>query len=1009
MISLIANTGVQFYRTKINIDSSHKFELLFHEWFDTSSNQLKLELVHHFAENDVWVKKKDLHNYGYLKDGKPNDKWDDIREEIDSIDSDLGNFFSKTLKNIHIDKFMNKWLPFPYFELNNQNRNVFGPTNWCRIKITEEVAGSGSGVYDLVIAFDTKTVYDEDEDESDLGSNELPVFTNAFSSGGKKFGLCNDDFLLIDFLSKSNDCEWIDKYILKLVHDASSPNRLKKPKLDYIASFITFLSFLQEAFSFPDVTLYKDRNVEWGNVDIAIDIGNSRTSAVLFEENDFTKVRMLELQDFSNPTKVYKEPFDMRLVFQEADFGDFGLVNSKQFQHPSFVRLGSEAQHLIYKAKNENVGKDQRTSFSSPKRYLWDERSFEGEWEYIQEEGDKRKAIWLEGVSQQFDKDGSLNLEGSGGQSSNYSPRSLMTFAFVEILSQANIQINSHKYRGELGDISKPRKINRIIVTCPTAMSRLEQAALREAAEEASVVLNRYHDKTFDIPVSLEEAKSNVRVIPSSKNKKQEIENSEWIYDEATSVQFVYLYAEIAKRYLNNSKSYFDLYGKIRGEDQKKSLIIGSLDIGAGTSDVMISKYNYDQRDKSLLTPDPIFWESFYFAGDDMLKEFIKHFIIDGSNSSLKSQMKDKGLTDVDAKLFGFFGEDHASMTYQQRQVRRDFNIQVSVPLALKYLELTQTESKSTTITFDDIFNNENVPSDTVLGSFQEHFGFEFQSLEWEFSLDDSNKLISKVFAQLLQKVASLMYAYDCDFVLLSGRPTTLSQIEKLVLKYYPVNPNRLVVMNNYRVGKWYPFQDGNGYFANQKTVVGVGAVIGNIASEQGGFEGFSLNLNTLKSKLKPTTENFGVIDQQTNRVENSLITPSVNEADFSTSSLPFYLGTKQIDSNSFPSRTFYKLEIDRRALNQYFINQGEDDKSKIKDLVDKEIIRINKSKPLRFSISRENYEEDKERLSLLQVENDEGEELRLNDFRFQVQSLNEGDNYWLDTGEFKIGINTRI
>jgi hypothetical protein len=1004
-MNLIANTGIHFFETDFNLSKESNFKLYFHEWFDSETNQLRLELTHHFAEEDIWAKKKDLQVFGYLKNGKPNADWETISKEVNAIDSENGCFFTKTSQNVDFDKFIDIWMPFPFFELNNQGKSIFGPTNWCRAKV--EVIVKEKKAYKLILAFDTRSIYNDDITQYD--SIECPIFDNAFNNNGKKFGFCKDDFLLIDFLSKGNQCEWVDKYILKLMHGNENLNRLKTPKLSYLASFITFLGFLRETVEMPNVTLYKDKNVVWGNVDLAIDIGNSRTSAVLLEEGDFTKVRMLELRDFSSPSIIHSEPFDMRLVFHEVNFGNFGLVNSKQFIYPSMVRLGNEAQRLVYRAKNENIGKDNRTSFSSPKRYLWDNRAFEGEWEFIQEKDEKRKAIWLDGLSQQFNSDGTLNLKGRGGHSSSYSPRSLMTLAFIEILSQANLQINSFKYRNEIGDTSKPRKINRIIITCPTAMSRVEQIALRQAAQEASIVLKRFYDKSYSEDISLKELLNSIKVIPNPKNLGTSVETEfkEWIYDEASSVQFVYMFAEIAKRYQNNSKEFFDLYGQIRNQDRNKSLIIGSLDIGAGTSDLMICKYDYDEHQKGLITPDPIFWDSFYFAGDDLLKEFVKHFIIEGNEQSIKAFLLNTS-TNVEAKLSGFFGEDHASMTYQQRQLRRDFNTQISVPIALKYLDLAQKKHDDIELNFDDLFHTNNTPSNSVLEGFMNHFGFDFKQLRWKYIKDNADKLISKTLGPFLQKIASLMYAYNCDFVLLSGRPTTLPEVEKMFRSYYPVSPNRLITMNNYRVGQWYPFQDGNGYFKNQKTLVGIGAIIAYFSSEHGSFDGFSLNLSKLKQKLQPTTEYFGVMNNQTLLMENACITPEINNTDITSTTFPIHIGTRQINSKSFPTRTFYTLDIDIRALRNYHINRGEEDVNKIKDLVDKEIVNIKRSIPLKFRITRPEYSEDKESLILESVVNNNGEELRLKNFKLQVQSISEGDNYWLDSGEFKLGINTK-
>jgi hypothetical protein len=70
-----------------------------------------------------------------------------------------------------------------------------------------------------------------------------------------------------------------------------------------------------------------------------------------------------------------------------------------------------------------------------------------------------------------------------------------MTLAFLEILAQAKMQINSYDQRKHWGNESTPRKIGRILVTCPTAMSRIEQVALRKCAEDAAIMLDRFFRK----------------------------------------------------------------------------------------------------------------------------------------------------------------------------------------------------------------------------------------------------------------------------------------------------------------------------------------------------------------------------------------------------------------------------------------------------------------------------------------------------------------------------------
>src|SRR5690606_482124 len=111
------------------------------------------------------------------------------------------------------------------------------------------------------------------------------------------------------------------------------------------------------------------------------------------------------------------------------------------------------------------------------KRFLWDESPQKQEWEFVQLVGEIAQPIYIRGISEQLNEDGTL---GEGSIKTRYSRRALMTFAFLEILTQANVQINSYEQRNHWGNESMPRKIGRIIVTCPTAMSRKEQIALRK-------------------------------------------------------------------------------------------------------------------------------------------------------------------------------------------------------------------------------------------------------------------------------------------------------------------------------------------------------------------------------------------------------------------------------------------------------------------------------------------------------------------------------------------------
>lgn len=1029
-MNLIANSGIQFYSIPFEINLEDNFKMFFHEWFNMDDSQLKMEIAHYFSEEEIWVKKYDLTDLGYATakdDFIVKENWETIREDFEaenktpiSIDTDRpedSGCFQVSLSRVKWEKFESTWYPMPFFLLKS-NKSEFGPTNWCRFKLIPVEGNGNIRKYNLLLAFDTRSEFEKETFE-DEDLNETPVFTNNYDRS-KEFAICNNEYNLIGYCSKALNCDWVDKYVLDKFHNLDDINdyRGQKPKLNYLAQYIYLIKYIQQANILSKITLYSNRNVAYGDVDLVVDIGNSRTCAMLFDNGDFNQASPLELQNFTSPIlnghiNKHRDSFDMRLAFREADFGgNFGIENSRQFVYPSMIRLGKEANQLIYRATNMNTGSEKTSTFSSPKRFLWDTKSQKQEWEFIQLEGETTKPIYIEGISEQLNSDGSLNLEGGGGILMNYSRRALMTFAFLEILAQANMQINSYEQRRHWGNESMPRQIRRIIVTCPTAMSRVEQIGLRKCAEDAAIMLDRFFTDKYNREFDEKEARKNVQVIPSVKNLSNKEERTEWIYDEATAAQFVFLYAEIGERYQKNLNNYFDLYGKIRtdlGDYDKKSLTIGTVDIGAGTTDVMIAAYKSGSIGQCSLTPVPLFWESFYTAGDDLMKELIHQIVIEGKHSPIEKKLLSLGKNPIDL-MQPFLGTD-TGVSFRNRQLRSNFNLQISVSIVSHFLELLKEDKvESQILSFGDIFGK-NPPTLSVLNHFKNHFGFELESLQWQYERKIVSAIIEKTFDSLIGKISSLLSYYDCDIVLLSGRPTSLRPLTDIFLKHYAISPNRLKTMNNYRVGRWYPedkrypFVDSNGRFTNPKSIITTGAMIGNIA-ENGGLNGFSLNLKELKEKLLPTTNYFGKLNDRLKYIE-TIISPDNNSVSIDVGSLPLKIGVRQLDIASYPSRPFYVLDFNDEKLEDRIMGRLENDNdvNALKIGVEEEKRKIRSKMPLKVTIERDKSE-DIELLHIEEILDNEGNNISKNFFVLQIQSMSELDNFWLDSGIFSLNIN---
>lgn len=992
MISLIANTGIQAFTFRMTMNLNDKFEKHFREWRDDQKGCYNISLLYKVKEDDdeLFYNERDLYEAGYLASSQEQILVADLSE--DSIkyltDEELEGHFrmNMTEMNKKLPLFENKWLPIPYFYKPNPNNQLFrfGAFNWSRFKLIPIEEKAGFKVYDVILAFDTRTKYSTDKFQ------ETPTFPDEFKTE-LSYAVCTDEILLMDYCSRNTEkCSFVDSYIFSIVHPGVtdvSDLRGKEHKMSYIAAYYLLLDYIAQKDFFPKVCLYKDKAVEDKAVDMIVDIGNSRTTAILNEGDNncvFEEVSLLKLQDFTNPIisdnkpsiRYYSEPFDMRLAFRRVSYGD--IQGSKQFVYPSFVRLGNEANFLIHN-DNATFQDNALSTYSSPKRYLWDTRKSKYEWRFMTLEGESsnNSYLQLDGVSRWLNDDGSLNAEGKGGGVHYYSRQSLMTFAFMEMLAQAITQINSQEYREFHGDRHKPRRLRRLIITCPTTMSELERKALAKCAKNAAYIINKF----YEISVPIE-------VVPIYAG--HDGEDDIWYYDEATCSQLVYMYAEIGHKYKGNCDEFFKLYGKRDGE--KKKLTVGSLDIGAGTTDLMICDYSFTKDNITRLTPDPVFYDSFYHAGDDMMKDLVREIVASSSGTDIRAYCSNMTDSEYHQKVKDFFGPNHAAQSARERQLRRDFNIQVSVPLMNHFLDLLSRDSGDCVVRYNDVFNSVE-PNESVLEYFNNHFGVDFKGIVWNYRKDKVSSIVSNSFDPLLKRIAAIVYSHSCDILILSGRPTSLPVIRELFLGYRPVEANRLISLNDYEVGDWYPFGNNTGYIRNPKTVVSVGAMIGYYASEYASFEHFALDTSRLKEKLKSTI-NYVLAPVTQNKKTEYCLTEHVHQGDITVNTIPVQLEIRQIDYPTYPTRPLFVIDFNYSAIekrierNNPDMNHGEI-QLKIKD----EVAKLKKTFPTTITLERS--PQNKEGVD---VKDEEGNEKL---YQLRVQSLGTNENYWLDSGIF--------
>lgn len=1024
--TLIANSGIQLIPTKVDIDLNDRHKVWFHEWYDETDQVWKLELMHELHDEDTvaYYRKDELAKGGYLVGEVPPTMAelaaDGIRPlQVDDTLSDgvVGEIFAMTIadRGGYLDAMADQWMPLPFFYKWSERRFAFGPLNWSRFKMVPRERDSSLTIrsYDLVLAFDTFTDYTTALPDR----NESPVFVSNFTTQ-QTYGLCTNMVSLLDYCAPNEPWSYVNQRLLEVAHPGLvRPDQIRgkgQRKTGYIAAYIVLMDYLVRHRSLEPVVLYKDRDVEVRDVDMVIDIGNSRTTALLVEDtmSSFNQVRSLSLTDYTtlverdargNPhLSRSDEPFDMRLAFRRVDFGNFGPRDSRRFVYPSLVRLGREASLLVHRTETWNTRTDTLSTYSSPKRYLWDKWPSAHEWEFMVLPGEEdRHIIDIPAVTRQLRSDGTFDPDGAGGLSYHYSRRSLMTLAFLEMLVQAREQINSIAHRSVrlgVGHENLGRKIKRLVVTCPTSMSRVEREALVRCARDAVRILARINAGDGDInPADL------AQVVPSpAKFDPSDPDAAQWYYDEATCAQLVYMYGEVGHKYKGCCEEFFELYGKqLPGED-RPGLTVGSLDIGAGTTDLMISRYSYTPGDVTTITPSPLFYDSYYFAGDDMLHGLIKNIMLLSEDSAFRLSLATTPTPRYRQLMKNFFGPDHNEQTLGDRILRRDFNIQYSVPLMYHMLEMVKNGAPNGPVSYADVFADCPV-NPTVIEGFRDKTGIDITDVVWHFDNARVSQVIEKELEPLLKKIATIMYAHGCDIVLLSGRPASLPPVRDIFLKYYAVAPNRLILLNNYYVGDWYPFDNNTGCIANPKTIVAMGGIIGHYASEYSAMDKFVIDLEKLRSGLRSTVNYISA-----NRTANDpqdVLTPDTHVGELTLSTLPADLSVRQLQMASYPRRELYTIDFNRHKIADRIRRRAITDAApmpsdaKVKALVQDAVADMRRRMPFKVVLERD--PDDKETIKLASIMDKDGKDLADSNIEINIRSLGTDGAYWLDSGEF--------
>lgn len=702
------------------------------------------------------------------------------------------------------------------------------------------------------------------------------------------------------------------------------------------------------------------------DVSLVLDFGNARSAAVLVEAREEGVLGVpLQVRSFSDPFEVSEESFDSRLTFLPSPFDRAftPIATQSGFAFPSIVRLGKEAVERALEARHRD-----QVTLSGPKRYLWDGRPTGEPWRFAKKIGDDYPTVSGRLLKYLADEAHGLGLRQDGPSAPaepRYAPRTMMLFALVEILTQAYSQIGSFSYRSFVGKEGAPRTLKHLVLTYPSGMSETERQVYDTLVQNA-VILTTY---LLGIPGDLRP-----NFDPETK------QFAPFLFaDEALAAQMVYLYQEINERFQGKMEDLVALYGRTDADGVGR-IRVASIDIGGGTTDVMIGEYE-DRLPGSgtALGVKKLFQDGVSVAGDDVCRAIVERVIFPQILQQLPAGKERQ-------RFAHLFDEGDAGLGQSFRTLRSRLVPHLWMPLARCYwsmLEGKATAGDEPVYVLDDLPKvfGLPIPSSVFLEEADAQIRAQcpsfpgFRNVMLRFDREDARQAALSVLREPLRKYADILAQFDVDVVVLAGRTTNLQVVEELLLAELPVLPTRLVKLGSYKVGDWYPSKwREHGMVKDPKSAVAAGASIYHLAMRNR-LRGFLLD----DVSITPMRPIYGLWrDDEPHLVrQDELFRDGVVSKPFAYTH-GMRIGVRYVDSEEMDGGPLYEVlpasaDMDRALL---------DDRAL-----------------LRFALTGEGH------IVVSEVVSQRGKfGFEPSDFHLQLRTSRE-EKYWLDTGVLRVEV----
>lgn len=953
-------------------------------------------------------------NFGFFDRGENSA----LPRRVDTDDEASVVSYEVDLRKL-METFGGVWTPVPMFREEQGGSFSHGPTNWARVYLEALPEPDENGFdHRVLIAFDTNLLPHRDNEA-------LLAPSQHDAQRGSIFSMCADEAALDWFVGLKWVGDWCRETIRDMVTreearrrrnagvatDEQIAERLEGPG-EVVARYKALVFLLNELDLVPKVRIV-DRvsspRPTPVDVDLVLDVGNSRTCGMLIETHpdetgaDIAQAVKVQLRDLSEPLHVYTDPFESRIEFNKASFGNEDISMSSgrptAFSWPTVARIGPEAQRLAGLRR----GSEGATGMSSPKRYLWDEDARQDGWRFNNQAVHGEHAPAATGVffttlvndeGQPLHKVPSIIPEHDERHfpsfRARYARSNLMSFALTELFLQTLVMMNSPEHRLRRRNADLPRQLRRIILTMPTALPLAERQILRKQAEAARDLVYICLGQA-SVERNGEGAQE---LIPAEGVELPDIRIN---WDEASATQAVYLYSQVANAYSGDARGYFlrsRLPMNASDPAMDDDFRLATLDIGGGTSDLVVTSFRVEGKGANVtLFPKPIFREGMILAGDDIAYQVIAEHVL----PPIREALGTAGHGDrADYMMQRLFGGNRSGMHVEDQLLRQQFAVHVAMPSALRLIGAYEEWDRvsggaNESFTLGDLFSEPGSAGASVIAEINKSAAregaAEFDLSEVSIPVDPRavDLTVRGVALEMLQAMAEIVYRSRADMLILSGRPSRMPAIQEVLSESMALPPHRIVPLHSFKVGSWYPFRDYAGTISDPKTTAAVGAMLCLLG--EGRLKNFNFRSDELRTRT--TARYFGKLDRDGRLRDEDVFYKGLNleDEDYQLPEDPFEfrgpmtLGFRQFDADWWPGTRLYQIDYASAA----------------------DAAELNARTPLMVTLERNNRSRENREIvdafRIFRIEDHEGRQVNNQKLRLRLQTIEKQEGYWLDTG----------